>query len=301
MVSWAGAPSSHPPSYASLHFLRRYDLFRWARQQAGKPNIVVENCHNGPRSGSPAANSSFGPMVPTREWCPFHMYRSSTDIAPVYGSILSNLETIVPLASANLSYPGCFAYPDMLEVGITNMQHLGVPPLNLYESRSHFGAWCIVSSPLILGFDLGNQTLLDSLWPIVANAEALAINSDYAGESGNRFFTSSDVTLFAPCGWWAANCTFPTTQYWSKLLSNGDVAVLLMNNGDTAADLALEFHNVPSLVMPQGSQASLRDVWSRTTLGTFDGSYVAKGVASRDSVFLRISPKTSEKAERIRA
>ena len=71
--------------------------------------ILIENCHNGPRQGSPAANSPFGPHVPTKDWCPFHMYRSSTDIAPVFGSILANLETIPPLAAANLSTPGCWA------------------------------------------------------------------------------------------------------------------------------------------------------------------------------------------------
>ena len=44
--------------------------------------------------------------------CPFHMYRSSTDIRPVYGSVLVNLNTIPALAEAKLSVPGCWAYPD---------------------------------------------------------------------------------------------------------------------------------------------------------------------------------------------
>ena len=39
------------------------------------------------------------------------MYRSSNDIRPQWGSILSNLNTIPPLAAANLSFPGCYAYP----------------------------------------------------------------------------------------------------------------------------------------------------------------------------------------------
>ena len=98
-------------------------------------------CVAGPHDGSPASHSPFGPHVPTKDWCPFHvrrgreggmlkcsahraaarrltcptpslqMYRSSTDIAPVYGSVLSNLESIPPLAAANLSTPGCWAYP----------------------------------------------------------------------------------------------------------------------------------------------------------------------------------------------
>ena len=41
--------------------------------------------------------------------CPFHMYRSSTDIRPVWGSILENLNTIPALADARLSGPGCWA------------------------------------------------------------------------------------------------------------------------------------------------------------------------------------------------
>lgn len=221
------------------------------------------------------------------------MYRSSTDIAPVFGSILSNLETIIEIAAANLSTPSCWAYPDMLEVGVLNTQKLGVPSLNFVESRSHFAAWCIVSSPLILGFDVTNQTTLDFVWPIISNTELLAVNSDYNGFSGSRFFESDDVTLFTPCGWWAANCSFPTIQYWWKPLSNGDTAVLLMNNGVATVDLSLSFHNVPGLVLPQGSQVKVRDVYNHVDLGSYDGAITAPGVTSRDSVFYRLTPVSS--------
>jgi hypothetical protein len=90
-----------------------YNLFNWTATMAKTKGVVIENCHNGPRQGSPASISPFGPHVPTADWCPFHYYRSSTDIRPVYGSILNNLETIPPLAAANLSRPGCYAYPDV--------------------------------------------------------------------------------------------------------------------------------------------------------------------------------------------
>ena len=55
-----------------------------------------------------------GPLVPTATWCPFHMYRSSTDIRPEYVSLLTNINTIPALAAKNLSTQGCWAYPDML-------------------------------------------------------------------------------------------------------------------------------------------------------------------------------------------
>jgi len=32
------------------------------------------------------------------------------------------------------------------------------PRLNLEQGKAEFAAWCTVSSPLILGFDLGNET-----------------------------------------------------------------------------------------------------------------------------------------------
>ena len=89
-----------------------WTLFNWTLSNIpGAKPVLLENCHNGPHSGSPAALSPFGPYVPTRDWCPFHMYRSSGDIRPQWGSILSNLQTIPPLAAANLSRPGCWAYP----------------------------------------------------------------------------------------------------------------------------------------------------------------------------------------------
>jgi hypothetical protein len=48
--------------------------------------------------------------------------------------------------------------------------------LNEQETRSHFGAWCIVSSPLTLSMDVNNDTIMDAAWPVVANSEAIAIN-----------------------------------------------------------------------------------------------------------------------------
>jgi alpha-galactosidase len=174
-----------------------------------------------------------------------------------------------------------------------NTQRLGVPPLNFTEARAHFAAWAIVSAPLVIGYDVSNKTTSDFVYPIVSNTEVLAINSDYAGHSGSRFFTSADVTTFTPCGWWAKNCTFATIQYWRKPMSNGDVAVLLMNNGVAPADLALEFHSIPGFVLPQGSLARVRDVFNHVDLGELDGAFVARAVAPRDAVMLRLTPVTA--------
>lgn len=70
------------------------DAYARALGGSGRP-IVIENCH-------------WGHTLPTEGWCPFHFYRTSTDILPTYASVVANLHTVVPLANANLSGPGCW-------------------------------------------------------------------------------------------------------------------------------------------------------------------------------------------------
>ena len=80
-------------------------------------------------------------------------------------------------------------------------------------------------------------------------------------------------------------------MYWSKPLPNGDTAVLLMNNGDTPAQLNLEFDMVPGLNPHQGSLVRVRDVWNHLDLGVMNGAFVPpQSTPSRDSIFLRLTP-----------
>ena len=40
------------------------------------------------------------------------------------------------------------------------------PGLTQAETRAHFGAWCIVSSPLVLSHDVNNDTIMDAVWEV---------------------------------------------------------------------------------------------------------------------------------------
>jgi len=79
-----------------------------------------------------------------------------------------------------LSRPGSWAYPDMMEVGRM---------ANVIEDRSHFGAWVITSSPLVLGYDLNDESITDKIWDIISNKEAIAIHQTWAGHPGRRVKT----------------------------------------------------------------------------------------------------------------
>jgi hypothetical protein len=66
-------------------------------------------------------------------------------------------------------------YPDMLEVGFL---------ANDAEDRTHFSAWCIVSSPLVLGHNISDQVQTSKIWPIITKTQAIDVNQKFAGHPG---------------------------------------------------------------------------------------------------------------------
>lgn len=149
---------------------RNLTLYAQLMKDSGR-NYSIENCHWG------RCTDSDDSSCPTTEWCPFNWYRSSGDINAGSMSWYKNLQTTIRFQDYNapLSQPGCWAYPDMLEVGRVQ----GTVEWN----RAHFGAWCIVSSPLILGLHLTEEKLKPII-DIITNSEAVAVNQAWAGHPG---------------------------------------------------------------------------------------------------------------------
>jgi alpha-galactosidase len=286
------------------------DIELWARSfnhsivAAKKPlGMLIENCHDGD-GDSPGANE---PHYDERGnlWCPFHTYRTSGDARPTYGSLLNNLNSTRRLAIANLSVPGCWAFADMMEIGVTATQHMHdcgesgtevCVPLNATEARSHFGAWAIVSSPLILSFDLRDEVQLRRHWATITNRHAIEVNQDYAGFSGTLFAESSVLVNFTACDWKSGvSCAWPSWTSWYKPLSGRDargstMAVLLMNNAPSQARLRFDWAAVPGLGSSVNA-CTVFDVWQQRSLGRFSGpTYTtAHAVMPRDSHFVTLS------------
>ena len=64
-------------------------------------HMVVENCNN---------DNSFIPHKgDDLTAVPFHLYRTSTDIRPTYGSVMSNAQSVIHGNTG--SGPSCWAYP----------------------------------------------------------------------------------------------------------------------------------------------------------------------------------------------
>jgi hypothetical protein len=187
------------------------------------------------------------------------------------------------------------AYADMLQV-VGN----GV---NVYETRSHFGWWEIVSSPLILNHDVHNDTVMETLWDIISNREVvLAINQVYAGDSGgaNRSATNT-AALQSPDENEVFSCEVPVYQYLSKPTGSGEVAVLLMNSDDENTELVASFADIPGIYcddMDEACDYHVRDAWNHEDLGIFRSS-LSVSAKIHDAAFLLLAEREAYKIQEV--
>jgi len=237
-----------------LDLQKWYDLF--AQYSGKKGQMLIENCH-------------WGYTIPTQDWCPFHFYRTSGDIQPDFLSVMYNLQSTITFLDDHqpLSRPGCWAYPDMMQVG--NLA-------NEIEDRTNFGAWCIISSPLILSYDVLNEELNERVWPIISNKHAIRINQDYAGHPG-RFIHSIGYSN-------------AIIQIWAKPLSianNNSVAILFINQDDIVSnDVQINLSSTLGI----NQQVMIFDVWDEVELhGTYNSIYIQQ-LKEHDSAFYILKP-----------
>lgn len=153
--------------------------------------------------------------------------------------------------------PGHWNDPDMLEVGNAG--------LTLAESRAHFSLWCILAAPLMAGNDV--RRMSPEILAILTDREAIAIDQDPLGKEGWRFRAEAG------------------REIWVRELAGGDWALALLNTGDEAAELEVDFQPMWFL----GGTCSVRDIWDKKNVGTTEQPF-RKRLESHDVAFLRLTP-----------
>ena len=138
--------------------------------------------------------------------------------------------------------PGHWNDPDMLEVGNGGM--------NEDEYRTHLSLWSILAAPLIAGNDLTQMTpfTLDML----TNRDVLAIDQDPLGKQGYPVVQEGPF------------------EVWMKPMQDGSIVVGLFNRSKEQDRMTAKFSHIGL-----SGRASVRDLWLRKDLGTFDESFSA--------------------------
>ncbi|KAJ3778727.1 glycoside hydrolase family 27 protein [Lentinula raphanica] len=162
--------------------------------------------------------------------------------------------------------------------------HRGNGNLTFDEAKSHFTAWSLMKSPLLIGTDLTvvtNETL-----EVLMNPEIIAINQDHVVG-----------TSISPFRWginpdWTFNATHPA-QYWSGESQNGTIFMLL-NVLDEPADMFFNLTESPWI--NAGRQYSVRDLWTHTDNGTAVRNFTAEAVPAHGVVALLMKDAGPEPA-----
>lgn len=148
---------------------------------------------------------------------------------------------------------------------------------NATEDRSHFGAWAILSSPLVLSFDLANPDLIERVWPTISNTRILEVNQRWAGDPGRRVALSTD-------GW----------QAWSKQMAHKAYAIFLMNTGAPTVHTSLPLRNVSAAFAPDIG-VCLYDMYAWDFLPRLPpGAPLVAALSAHDSAFYCAWPSSSQ-------
>lgn len=174
-------------------------------------------------------------------------WRISEDIRPIWSSVRHIVEKNLYLSA--YAHDGHYNDMDMLAVGYNIKPSpfwedgLG---LSYAEEEAHFGMWCIMSSPLLLGCDI--EYIPEETMRIITNPELIAVNQDPLGLQAHVVQHEGETYVFAKD---ILRC------------HGGARAVALYNPSDSAASFS-----VPADVLEFAGEMKLRDLNLRSDLAS---------------------------------
>ncbi|KAJ7112767.1 glycoside hydrolase [Mycena crocata] len=201
-----------------------------------------------------------------------HSWRVTGDIAPQWNSLAAiiNFNSFITQAT---DFSG---HNDM------DMLQLGNGGLTFDEAKSHFTAWALMKSPLLIGTNL--SAITPDILGILKNTEILGINQDpVVGQSISPFRWGLNPD-------WTSNSSFPA-QYWSGPSQNGTVFMLLNTLNEPST---MSFNLTESPWIRAGRQYSVRDLWTHTNNGTAVRSFTAQNVPAHGVVALLLKDAGNE-------
>jgi len=167
-------------------------------------------------------------------------WRTTHDINDSWNSVKGILAENLYLSA--YCYDGHYNDMDMLEVGRSMSQE---------EDKTHFGMWCIMASPLLIGCDLSNIKPLTLA--LLKNTELIALNQDplclqaYVADLNN-------------------GCHILVKDI--ETLHGNRRAFVVYNPNDTQKKAVVNFSK-----LDLGGSVKLRDVFNKNDIGAYEGTF----------------------------
>ncbi len=189
-------------------------------------------------------------------------WRTTFDINDSWNSVKSILAENLYLSA--YCYDGHFNDMDMLEVGRS---------LSTEEDKTHFGMWCIMNSPLLIGCDL--TTIKPTALQLLRNTELIALNQD------TLYQQAYPVGLNNGCHILVKDIE---TRNGTKR------AFAIYNPNDDKRDATVSFKDICL-----DGTVSLRDVFQKRDLGEFTGQYEVTVPAHGTRIYVAEGEKRIER------
>lgn len=164
----------------------------------------------------------------------------------ISSDIENNFDAVKRLINVNMFYSayaveGHYNDMDMLEVG---------RGMSDDEDKTHFGMWCIMSSPLLIGCDM--TTIKDSTLDLLKNEELIALNQDPLALQAQLVETQSNTFIFVK----------DILEYHSTTR-----AFAVYNPSDSEQTVNINFES-----LGLSGNIKVRDVYAKSDVGTYPSS-----------------------------
>ena len=225
-VDFCGGSWFHNEDHLVLDERERYTAIAQAIRNTGRTDVRMNACRWA-YPGTWIEGTAFS-------------WRTTGDIYDGWNSVKGILAENLYLSA--YSGKGHFNDMDMLEVGRS---------MSLEEDRTHFGLWCIMNSPLLIGCDLTN--IKTSTLSLLRNTELIALNQDtlyqqayIAGYADSLHLLVRDI----------------------EVLNGTRRAFAVYNPSDKTRRMAVRFADIDL-----AGKVRLRDVFQKKDLGEYEEQY----------------------------
>ncbi len=150
-VDFCGGSYYHNEDHLVLDERKRYTAIAEAIRNTGRTDVRMNACRWA-YPGTWISDVAFS-------------WRTTGDINASWGSVKGIIKENLYLSA--YCHDGTYNDMDMLEVGRS---------LSTEEDKTHFGLWCIMSSPLLIGCDMSN--INSTALALLKNKELIALNQD---------------------------------------------------------------------------------------------------------------------------
>lgn len=247
-VDFCGGSYHHNEDHLVLNERERYTAIAEAIRNTGRTDIRMNAC----RWAYPGTWINEAAVS----------WRTTGDINCSWGSVRDIIKENLYLSA--YCYDGHYNDMDMLEVGRS---------LSSEEDKTHFGMWCIMSSPLLIGCDMSN--IKDEALTLLRNKELIALNQDPLHLQAYVCQRDNDCYVLVK----DIEERFGLTR-----------AFAVYNPTDEQKTVAVDFSK-----MELGGTITLRDCFKKRSAGTAEGTFEVKVPAHGTAIYTATAEERLER------